>query len=236
VRYGSARELLLGLEVVLSDGRIWNGLRTLHKDNAGYSLRQLFAGSEGTLGIITAAAIKIAPKLEAFLAGAMADSVITDAVIALNEEQRISFWRLREDQTEAQKRSGINLKHDVAVPVSRVAELLVRCRAELEKRFPHLVVAPFGHLGDGNIHMNIIRPDTVCTAMSSAEEKDVTTVVHEIVASLDGTFSAEHGIGRTKIELLEDMRSEVEVGLMRKIKAALDPHNLMNPGKVLNVS
>nr|WP_249123840.1 MULTISPECIES: FAD-binding oxidoreductase [unclassified Bradyrhizobium] len=310
VRYGSARDLLLGVEVVLADGRVWNGLRTLHKDNAGYALRHLFAGSEGTLGIVTAAAMRLVPRpagravaftaladeaavgafwallrarcagairaaeyisghglalvmhemglrapvaraahhvlvelnaasadglcdlLEGVLAEALEQGIITDAAVAQNEDQCAAFWRLREDQTEAQKRAGVNYKHDIAVPISRVGELLARCRAALAQRCPDLLVLPFGHLGDGNIHMNVVRPAALGAA-PHPEEGEVAGVVHDIVAALGGTFSAEHGIGRTKTDLLETLRPAVELDLMRRIKAALDPAGLMNPGKVL---
>ncbi|MFG3593121.1 FAD-binding oxidoreductase [Bradyrhizobium sp. RDI18] len=313
VRYGGARDLVLGLEVVLPDGTVWNGLRTLRKDNTGYSLRHLFAGSEGTLGIITAAAVRLVPKsracevamcslrteedvskfwemlrlecgdcvraveymsgaslrmvaedmrlrpplavaghfvlvelssndsdlslrerLERALGAAIEGDIVIDAAIAQSVQQRATFWRLREDQGEAQRRAGINMKHDVAVPVSRVGELLVRCRAEIERRFPGLLVLPFGHLGDGNIHMNVIRPHSA-GAPSSSEANDVAAIVYDIVGSLGGTFSAEHGIGVAKLEYLERRRSEPELHLMRQIKRALDPANLMNPGKVLKL-
>jgi FAD/FMN-containing dehydrogenase len=314
VRYGSTRDLLLGLEVVLPDGRVWNGLRRLHKDNAGYALRHLFAGAEGTLGVITAAAMKLAPlprarevafcalpsedavgdfwmllraagegavraaeyisgtsldlvvyelglrapvhasphyvlveltsaraeaglrdRLEGFLAEALEQGLATDAVIAQNEQQAASFWRLREDQTEAQKRAGLNFKHDVAVPVSKVGELLVKCRAALEARFPDVLVAPFGHLGDGNIHMNIIRPPMPGRDTLPDLEAHIGAIVYEIAAALGGTFSAEHGIGTIKVKQLETTRSAVELDMMRVIKDAFDGQCIMNPGKVLSI-
>ncbi|WP_170240934.1 FAD-binding oxidoreductase [Rhodoligotrophos appendicifer] len=308
VRYGSARDLLLGLEVVLPDGRIWNGLRRLHKDNAGYSLRHLFAGSEGTLGIVTAAVMKLAAKaetravafcslkteadvakfwtmlqasgdgsiraaeyisgaslalvtsvmglrspiaednhyilvelhspradaqlmslLESILSNALAEGIVTDVVIAQSEQQARDLWRLREDQTEAQRRSGLNLKHDIAVPVSLVGELLTRSRAALSRDFPDLLVVPFGHLGDGNIHMNVILPQTISASAATTLEKNVAEIIYGIAESLQGTFSAEHGIGTSKIELLQKYRSDVELDLMRRIKSTLDPFNIMNP-------
>lgn len=314
VRYGSARDLLLGLEVVLPDGRVWNGLRRLHKDNAGYSLRQIFAGSEGTLGLITAAVMKLVPmparrevafctvrseavlgafwaelrgvaanairaveyisgaglqmvlqetglkspvgagdhyvlveldateaddtirdRLEGFLAGALESGVVLDAAVAQNEQHCATFWRLREDLSEAMRRAGVNYKQDVAVPVSKVGELLSLARSAVSQRFPHLAFVPFGHLGDGNIHMNLVRAKAQGGQDLAAEEEAVAGAIYQIVESLGGTFSAEHGIGQLKVRHLEEARSEVELDLMRKLKRAFDPGNLMNPGKVLDM-
>lgn len=247
--------MLLGLEVVLPDGRVWNALRTLRKDNAGYALRQLFAGSEGTLGIITAAAMKLKPlpaarevtfcsaaseddvlelwrrlyaaaegsvraveyisgaglemvgrelglrtpvekanhyvlveldsprsdgklkeDLEAILAVCLTDGVLLNAAIAQSAQQQSQFWRLREDQTEAQKRAGFDLKHDVAVPVSAVPELLRRSVSEINKAFPDVVVVPFGHLGDGNIHLNVVQPRSVGRKRVSEREDAISGI------------------------------------------------------------
>lgn len=311
VRYGSARDILLGLEVVLPDGRIWNGLRTLRKDNTGYALKHLFAGSEGTLGIITAAAMKLAPLpisrkvafcalatednvlefwiklravaeghvraieylsgscielakhegfrspveeaghyvlveltssrenaglkeiLEAFLADGLENGTVIDAAIAQSGEQQKQMWRLREDQTEIQKKAGRDFKHDVAVPVAQVPELLRRSRAAIEADFPHANVVPFGHVGDGNIHLNVLLPMDVGPEQAATQGKLIGETIYDIVLALGGTFSAEHGIGQSKIDLLERKREVTELDLMRAIKGALDWRGLINPGKIL---
>ncbi|HMM89320.1 FAD-binding oxidoreductase [Bradyrhizobium sp.] len=314
VRYGSARDLLLGMEVVLPDGRIWNGLRTLRKDNTGYALKHLFAGSEGTLGIITAAAMKLAPlpvlrevafcavetegqvldfwiklraaadgnvraieylsgscvelakraglrspvekadhyvlveltssrpeaglkdMLEAFLADRLEDGTIVDAALAQSGEQQKQIWRLREDQTEFQKKAGRDFKHDVAVPVAKVPELLRRSRSDIEAGFQDAMVVPFGHVGDGNIHLNVVLPAALDPERAAEQGKQISQAIYDIVHSLDGTFSAEHGIGRAKVDLLESKRDPVELDLMRRIKAALDEDGLFNPGKIFRPS
>jgi len=297
--------------VVLPDGRVWNGLRNLRKDNTGYALKHLFAGSEGTLGIITAAAMKLAPlpcvrevafcsletedqvlelwmklrsaadghvraveylsgsclelaqrelglrspvdkadhhvlieltstrpdadlkeMLELFLASRLEEGTIIDAALAQSGDQQKHFWRLREDQTEAQKKAGYDFKHDVAVPISEVAALLHRCRSDIRARFPEAEVVPFGHIGDGNIHMNIVLPRVAGAVRAAESGKEIAAIVYDIVASLGGTFSAEHGIGQTKMGLLEKNRCPIEIDLMRQIKRALDPDYLMNPDKV----
>ncbi|MDA9529946.1 hypothetical protein ACM42_16265 [Bradyrhizobium sp. CCBAU 25338] len=314
VRYGSARDLLLGMEVVLPDGRIWNGLRTLRKDNTGYALKHLFAGSEGTLGIITAAAMKLAPLpvgrevafcavetedkvldfwmklraaadgnvraieylsgscvelakreglrspvekadhyvlveltssrpeaglkdiLEAFLADRLEDGTIVDAALAQSGEQQKQIWRLREDQTEVQKKAGRDFKHDVAVPVANVPELLRRSCADVEAGFPDVTVVPFGHVGDGNIHLNVVLPAALGAERAAEQGRQISQAIYDIVLSLGGTFSAEHGIGRAKVGLLESKRDPVELDLMRRIKAALDEDGSFNPGKIFRPS
>lgn len=315
VRYGCARDLVLGLEVVLPDGRIWSGLRTLRKDNTGYALKHLFLGSEGTLGIITAATLKLMPTasvrevafcaieseekvlefwmklravadghvraieymsgacielakremglrspvdqanhyalvdltstradaglneaLEVFLGRMLEEGTIIDAALAQSGEQQKQFWRFREDQTEIQKRVGYDIKHDVAVPVAQVAELLRRCRAEIEVRFPDAEIVPFGHVGDGNIHVNFVLPTQLGSQELAKVSKQINEIVYGIAVSLGGTFSAEHGIGQAKMELLESKRSAVELDLMRQIKSALDGSDLFNPGKVFHRS
>jgi FAD/FMN-containing dehydrogenase len=314
VRYGSARDLLLGMEVVLPDGRIWSGLRTLRKDNAGYAIKHLFAGSEGTLGIITAAAMKLAPlpvgrevafcavetedqvldfwmklraaaegnvraieylsgscvelarreglrspvekkdhyvlveltssrpdaglndMLEGFLADRLEDGTIADAALAQSGEQQKQIWRLREDQTEVQKKAGHDFKHDVAVPVAQVPELLRRSRADIEAGFPDVTVVPFGHVGDGNIHLNVVLPVALGADTAAEQGKQISQAIYDIVLSLGGTFSAEHGIGRAKVDLLEGKRDPIELDLMRRIKAALDEDGSFNPGKIFRPS
>jgi FAD/FMN-containing dehydrogenase len=314
VRYGNARDLVLGLEVVLPDGQVWNGLRRLHKDNTGYCLRQLFVGSEGTLGIITAAVLKLFPRprevevalcavaspeaalalfqacqqhdaaaiqafeymsgagmalverfipdakpplsapaahyvllelatpregaglrdaLEELLGAAMEKGIVTDAVIAESGAQRSAIWKLREEHSEAQKRAGASVKNDISVPVSRVPELIRRAAEACERLVPGIRCAPFGHLGDGNIHFNLVQPDGGDGAAFLARDHELMDAVNEIVRDLDGSFSAEHGIGRLKPYMMPDWRGGAELELMRRIKAALDPTGLLNPGKML---
>jgi FAD/FMN-containing dehydrogenase len=314
VRYGSARDLLLGMEVVVPDGKIWNGLRTLRKDNAGYALKHLFSGSEGTLGIIAAAAMKLAPQplerevafcaldtedqvldlwmklrgaadgnvraieylsgscvelakhdglrspvekanhyvlieltssrrdahlketLEVFLAGALEEGTIVDAALAQSGEQQKQIWRLREDQTEVQKKAGRDFKHDVAVPVARVPDLLRRCRADIEAGFADATIVPFGHVGDGNIHFNVVLPAALGPERASEQGRRIGKMVYEVALSLGGTFSAEHGIGRSKVDLLENKRDPIEIDLMRRIKGALDENCSFNPDRIFRRS
>jgi FAD/FMN-containing dehydrogenase len=314
VRYGNARDLVLGLEVVLPDGTIWDGLRRLRKDNRGYDLKQLFLGAEGTLGIITAAVLKLfaqpnerctalvatanpaaATRLlarfreasgdavtsfeylhkvcldlvlehlpgrtdpfersyqhyvlielssgarggglqvlaERVLAEALEADEVLDAVIAASAAQAERLWALREDIPEAQKLAGASIKHDVSVPVSRVPEFLSEATARAERAVPGVRVAPFGHLGDGNIHFNLSQPAKSEPASFLAHGARITAEVHELAAALDGSFSAEHGIGRLKREDLRRYKTPVELSLMIALKQALDPKGIMNPGKVL---
>ncbi len=314
VRYGNARELVLGLEAVLADGGVFEGLRRLRKDNTGYALRQLLVGSEGTLGIITAAVLQLSPRprqvevalcavetpeaalalfqrcraadpsaiqafeymsgtgmalvtglipdatlplsapaphyvlvelatarddgtlrdqLEAVLGPALEDGLVTDAVIAGSGTQRLALWRLREEHSEAQKRAGANIKNDVSVPVSHVPELIARATATCERLVPGIRVAPFGHLGDGNIHFNLVQPEGADPADFLARDHEIMDAVGEIVRGLDGSFSAEHGVGRLKPYMMPGWRGGAELDAMRRIKRALDPKGLLNPGKVL---
>ena len=304
VRYGNARDLVLGLEVVLPDGQVWNGLRRLHKDNTGYCLRQLFVGSEGTLGIITAAVLKLYPQprevavalcavaspeaalelfnrlqqhdaaviqayeymsgagiglpmahpaahyalvelatprqgadlrisLEEALAAAMEAGIVADAVIAESGAQRAALWKLREEHSEAQKLAGASVKNDVSVPVSKVPELIRRATAACERLVPGIRCVPFGHLGDGNIHFNLVQPAGADPAAFLARDHELMDAVNAVVRALDGSFSAEHGIGRLKPYMMPEWRGGAELDLMRRIKAALDPQGLMNPGKML---
>jgi FAD/FMN-containing dehydrogenase len=314
VRYGNARDLVLGLEVVLPDGQVWNGLRRLHKDNTGYCLRQLFVGSEGTLGIVTAAVLKLYPRpreiavalcalaspeaafdlfnrlqqhdaaaiqayeymsgagielvlryipgaalpvatpaahyalvelatprqganlrgsLEELLAAAMEAGIVLDAVIAESGAQRASLWKLREEHSEAQKRAGASVKNDVSVPVSKVPELIRRATDICERLVSGIRCVPFGHLGDGNIHLNLVQPEDADPAAFLARDHELMDAVNEIVRALDGSFSAEHGIGKLKPYMMPDWRGGPELELMRRIKAALDPKGLLNPGKLL---
>jgi FAD/FMN-containing dehydrogenase len=314
VRYGNARDLVLGLEVVLPDGSIWNGLRRLRKDNTGYCLRQLFVGSEGTLGIITAAVLKLAPApretavalcgvgsaedalalfsrvqghdaasisafelmsglgmsfvlkhipnavlplsdpapfyvlielatprlgaglrpaLEALLEQALHDGIVLDAALAESDAQRAAIWRLREEHSEAQKREGASVKNDVSVPVSRVPAFIREATAACEALIPGVRVVPFGHMGDGNIHFNLEQPEGADPAWFLAQDHAIMDAVNDVVRAYDGSFSAEHGIGKLKPYMMPDWRGGAELALMQRIKAALDPLGIMNPGKVL---
>jgi len=314
VRYGNARDLVLGLEAVLPDGTIWNGLRRLRKDNTGYCLRQLFVGSEGTLGIITAAVLKLVPQpketavafcavqnvgaalelfarfqahdaasisafelmsglgtsfvlqhipnatlpleqpapfyvlvelatprlnaglrgsLEFVLESALTDGIVQDAAIAESDTQRASIWRLREEHSEAQKREGASVKNDVSVPVSKVPAFIEEATIACETLMPGVRVVPFGHMGDGNIHFNLEQPVGADPAWFLAQDHAIMDAVNEVVRKYDGSFSAEHGIGKLKPYMMPDWRGGAELALMRRIKDAIDPRGLMNPGKVL---
>ena len=314
LRYGNARDLVLGLEVVLADGTVWDGLRALRKDNTGYDLKHLFIGAEGTLGIITGAVLKLfpAPKaretalaaagdlnsilglfararqaagdtltafemmsrrcmeftrrhgsgvkdpftaphpyyalieltsprpgeplgaaLEAILTGALEDGEVTDAVIAASASQAEDLWRIRETITEAQKHEGASIKHDVSVPVSRVPEFVAGAIALVEAELPGIRVVDFGHMGDGNIHFNLSQPEGADGAAFLAEWGRFNRIVHDLAVDMGGSFSAEHGIGSLKRDDLVRYKPALEVDLMRRLKAALDPNNIMNPGKVL---
>ena len=312
LRFGNARDLVLGLEVVLADGAIWDGLRHLHKDNTGYCLRQLFVGSEGTLGIITAAVLRLQPgiasraaafcalpsveaaltllarlrlrapsalhafeymsgtsidlvlrhidgtqlpvapaghyvlidlaasaagePLEAVLEEVLGEALeaddILDAALSRSEAQRLAFWRLREEHSEAQKRAGASIKNDVSVPVAQVPVLLREAASACAAAEPGIRVAPFGHLGDGNIHLNLIQPEGADPAAFLARADALMHLVNGVVQGLGGSFSAEHGVGRLKTGLMEEWRGGVELRLMRGIKAALDPAGLLNPGVI----
>jgi len=313
LRYGNARELCLGLEVVLPDGRLWDGLRGLRKDNTGYDLKHLFIGAEGTLGLITAAVLKLFSRprqtatawatvaspahavalltrlreniggrvtafeligrpaldlvlkhipasrdplpgraewqvlveladtmesdlpaaLETVCAAALAADEIDDMAVAQNEAQAHALWALRENISEAQKIEGLSIKHDIAVPVSRIAEFIARADAALAAAFPGVRIVCFGHLGDGNLHYNQSKPHTQDNADFIAQTPAVNRIVHDLADELNGSISAEHGLGQLKREELLRYKSAVEMDLMRAIKQALDPHRRMNPGKLL---
>ncbi|MDD3352745.1 FAD-binding oxidoreductase [Zoogloea sp.] len=313
LRYGNTRELLLGLEVVLPDGALWNGLRALRKDNTGYDLKHLFIGAEGTLGIVTAASFKLFPRprtvvtawlgvaspaaavallsrlrgvagdrvtafelisrpalelvlqhipgardplaapqpwyvlvelsdtltidlagiLEAELAAALADGQVADGTVAASQTQAAALWSLRENISEAQKREGVSIKHDISVPVSAIPEFLDRAGAALESAYPGVRIIAFGHLGDGNLHYNLSRPQHGENAAFIARTPEVGQIVHDQVHALEGSISAEHGIGQLKRSVLPRYKSPLELALMGQIKTSLDPHGLFNPGKVL---
>lgn len=314
LHYGNARELVLGLEVVLADGRIWNGLSSLRKDNTGYALKDLFIGSEGTLGIITAAVLKLFPKprqqqlalvgcdsaqqalqllerlqaaagdvltgfeymsrfsldlvlqhiagaqrplptdhgayalveltspdatadlagrLETVLGQALAEGIIEDAALAASEAQNQAFWQLRESIPEAQTREGGSIKHDVSVPVSRVADFIDAAAAACEQALPGLRICAFGHFGDGNIHFNLSQPVGMEKRAFLQRWGEFNRIVHDIVVGLGGSISAEHGVGLLKREELRRYKDPVALDLMRALKQALDPLDLLNPGKVV---
>ena len=314
LRFGNARDLCLGLEVVTAQGEVWNGLSGLRKDNTGYDLRDLFIGSEGTLGIITAATLKLFPRpaavttalaavatldaavqllqaaqarlgpaltgfevmnrfaldlvrshfpqlaqplasapwtvlleqsdsedqahatarFEALLEAALTDGVIADAALAASTAQSRAMWHLRESIPLAQQQEGPNIKHDIALPISRVVDFVAATDAALQAAFPGARLVDFGHLGDGNLHYNVQAPPGVAAADFVREhEAAVNRIVYDAVGERAGSISAEHGIGALRRDELVQRKSPVAIGLMRAIKQALDPHGLMNPGRVL---
>jgi FAD/FMN-containing dehydrogenase len=309
LRYGMARNLVLGVEAVLPNGEVWNGLKRLRKDNTGYDLKQLLIGAEGTLGVVTAAALKLFPRLasravafagvdapdaairllarakeetgggveafelmaregielvlknipgardpleaahpwyvlvefgsgepgaaeaamERFLERALQDGLIADAAVAQTESQAKALWALRENQSAAQKPEGATWKHDVAVPVSQVAAFLREATAAVRKLVPEARVVAFGHAGDGNIHYDVLRPAGGSDAEHAARRDEGSRIVHDLVASLGGSISAEHGLGAMKTEEARRYKSPVEVEAMAAIRRALDPKRIMNP-------
>ena len=314
LRYGNMRDQVLGLEVVLPDGRIWHGLRGLRKDNTGYDLKQLFIGAEGTLGIITAAVLKLQPRpkvshvcwlaldsashaiellsrlrsrfgdrisafeivadsalslvlkhmpgardplstaapwyalvefsdcfegydlagvIEREFSGLLEAGFLTDATMAQNLAQAQAIWGLRENISEAQKIEGISIKHDISVPVSSMARFLELADSALRATFPDVRIVAFGHAGDGNLHYNLSKPDAASNAEFIAQTPAVNRIVHDIVDRLGGSISAEHGIGQLKRDELLRYKSPLEIELMRRIRGALDPENLLNRGKLV---
>jgi FAD/FMN-containing dehydrogenase len=302
--YGNARDLCLGLEVVLADGRVWNGLRKLRKDNTGYDLKNLFIGSEGTLGVITAAVLKLFPRprtvetalyavpnAEAAIAlfrglktisnnrlsacellpeigmdftarhfglrnpiatrapwyvlaeisdaapgtaeTVFESSDVIDGVIAQSEQQRAELWLLREKLSESQKPEGGSIKHDISVPVSRIAAFITEAMEKIETSFPGARPVCFGHIGDGNLHFNISQPVGADKQAFLNQWEAMNDVVFALVKKYSGSISAEHGIGRLKRHRMTEIKSTVELDMMRSMKAALDPHGILNPGRVL---
>ena len=310
--YGNARELCLGIEAVLADGRLYRGLNALKKDNTGYDLKDLLVGSEGTLGIITAAALKLFPKpegyetafcsvsgpetaleffyllreragarltafelmprfglelqvkhgmidrdpaasvapwyalvelsrmtgtepgaLEAALEDAIERGIVLDASVALSEADRALMWRAREQMSEVQSKEGASIKHDISVPVAAVPRLIDEGIAAVAQVVPDIRPCAFGHLGDGNIHFNLSQPVGANPKAFMAREAEVNAAVYEVVARLNGSISAEHGIGQLKSGLLGRTKDPVALEMMRAIKEALDPNGILNPGKLL---
>jgi FAD/FMN-containing dehydrogenase len=315
VRFGNARELCLGLEVVTAQGEIWHGLSGLRKDNTGYDLRHLFIGSEGTLGIITAASLKLYPQpaaqltawalvpslsaavqllglshrhlgasltgfevmgqfalslvarhftdlrvpffqdgpfcvllensdheseaharhlLELLLENALIEGCVTDAIVAESLAQAQTLWQVRENIPLAQARTGLNIKHDISLPVSAIADFVQTTDALLQHTITGVRLVNFGHLGDGNLHYNVQAPLGVDAAKFLKEhEEEVNRIVFDSVLKFGGSISAEHGVGSLKVDHLNHYKSPVALNLMCAIKQALDPLNLMNPGRVL---
>ena len=314
LRYGNARDLVLGLEVVLPDGEIWSGLRGLRKDNTGYDLKQIFIGAEGTLGIITGAVLKLFPKpvdrqvalagvpdveaatallgrarqvcgehltafelmsrrcldfvcrhipdtkdpmsesypwyvlvelsagrgdaglrgaIEAVLTEGLEGGTVADAVIAETIEQADALWRLRHAINESQKSEGGSIKHDVSVPVSAIPAFVRQVSERVEAACPGIRPVFFGHVGDGNLHLNLSQPPADDREAFLARWQEINDVVYDIAESFDGSFSAEHGIGRSLRGQLASRRPEADVDLMRRLKQALDPRGIMNPGKLI---
>ncbi|WP_132962982.1 FAD-binding oxidoreductase [Tepidimonas ignava] len=316
LRFGNARDLCLGLEVVTADGRVWDGLRGLRKDNTGYDLRHLFIGSEGTLGVITAAVLKLVPQpaaqltawaavpslaaavallgvaqrhlgpgltgfevmnrlalqlvrrhfpalpqplteqdapyavllelsdpegetharaqLEASLTHALQEGCALDAVVASSVAQARTLWHIRECIPLAQAEEGLNIKHDISLPVSRIPAFCAQAEVELQRHAPGARLVNFGHLGDGNLHFNVQCPEGAdAAAFLRAHEAAINTLVYDLVRAHGGSISAEHGIGRLKAATLPRYQDPVALALMRAIKQALDPHHRLNPGRVL---
>ncbi|MBU3711485.1 MAG: FAD-binding oxidoreductase [Limnohabitans sp.] len=317
VRYGNTRELCLGLEVVTAQGDIMQGLTGLRKDNTGYDLRDLFIGSEGTLGIITAATMKLFPlpaasltawaavpsmrdavtllglahqhlgagltgfevmgqfalslvdkhypqlrvplfketpwcvllenadseseehartRFEALMETAFEQGCVTDAVVAESLTQARNLWHIRESITLAQAEEGLNIKHDISLPVSAIPAFVEATDAELMREIPGVRLVDFGHLGDGNLHYNVQAPEGGDTRVFlETQEERVNHIVYQNVRRFHGSISAEHGVGSMKVDSLPSYKDPTALALMATLKRALDPHNTLNPGRVVRV-
>ncbi len=312
LRYGNARDLVLGIEAVLPSGEIWNGLKRLRKDNTGYDLKQLFIGGEGTLGVVTGAVLKLYPQpktfvtafagvrgakeavallshaqgatgglvssfellsrrciellvkhipntrdplaaphpwyvlmefssasddlraaVEALLARALDLKLLSDAVIAESEREAKEFWRMRHSMSEAINGEGLGARHDVSVPTAEIPAFLERADAVIAAIAPGARVVAFGHIGDGNIHYDIVPPEGAGKHALDDKRKAIETRIYDVIQSFDGSISAEHGVGRHKKEAVAARKSPVELAMMRAVKEALDPKGIMNPGKMI---
>jgi D-lactate dehydrogenase (cytochrome) len=314
LRYGMMRDLVLGLEVVLADGRVLSALSALRKDNTGYDIKSLFLGAEGTLGIITAASLKLFPKIrssatalvavptvqaavdllarlkeasgdrvssfeliprigvdlttkhipgvtdplqqryswyilteltsarandpldtvmEEALATALEDGLVLDAALARSERERLALWKLRETIPEAQRIDGASLKHDISVTITALPDFVAKASRWVEDHVPDGRLVVYGHVGDGNLHFNLNQAPGAASNIFLAREPTIKRAIHDLVREFGGSFSAEHGIGRLKVEELEHYAATVELDLMRAVKQALDPNGVLNPGKVL---
>jgi FAD/FMN-containing dehydrogenase len=309
LRYGMMRDLVLGLEAVMPSGEIFRGLKRLRKDNTGYDLKQLLIGAEGTLGVVTAATLKLFPimrsravavvgletaaasvellarakaetgggveafelmkrlgmelvlknipdtrepldstpdwyvlieiasgtpggaeaQMEALLEVAFEEGLITDAAIAQNDAQRAAFWRLREEHSAALKPEGGGWKHDVSVPISRIADFIDQASAAVDRFHPGARISVFGHVGDGNLHYDILPGVGQDIPAFISRWKEGSQVVHDVVGSYDGSISAEHGLGRLKTEEVKRYKSPLEIETMAAIRRAIDPKRIMNP-------
>jgi FAD/FMN-containing dehydrogenase len=312
LRYGMARDLVLGLEVVLPDGRVWNGLRSLRKNNTGYDLKQLFIGSEGTLGIVTAVALKLFPRptqvqtamlglasvsaamelyaaarrelsdllsafellprrcieitleahpglrepldapapvyvlmeasasglvdlaglVEQFLGGCLERGAILDGTVAMSRAQAAGFWRLREDLVEAQHRRGRHLRTDVSIPISCLPEFMREADLAMATHLPEALPVAYGHVGDGNVHYNVLPPPGLNDAAQAALLHQAEELIFELVDRFDGSISAEHGIGRAKREPFLRRLAAVDHDLLHGIKSVFDPRGRMSPGRL----
>lgn len=309
LRYGMMRDLVLGIEAVMPDGQVFNGLKRLRKDNTGYDLKQLFIGAEGTLGVVTAATLKLFPimrsrataivgleshhagvallarakaetgggveafelmkrlgmalvlknipdtreplettppwyvlieltsgepggadsAMERLLTGAFEEGLITDAAIAQSDAQKAAFWRLREEHSAGLKPEGGGWKHDVSVPVSQIADFIDEATAAVERFHPGCRVSVFGHVGDGNLHYDVIPGVGEDVPAFIARWMEGSEIVHDIVARYNGSISAEHGLGRLKTEEARRYKSSLEIATMQAIRQAIDPQRIMNP-------
>ena len=310
LRYGMMRDLVLGIEAVLPNGALFNGLKRLRKDNTGYDLKQLFIGAEGTLGVVTAATLKLFPimrsravavvgletaaaaiellarakaetgggveafelmkrlglalvlknipdtrepldstppwyvlieiasgqpgaaeaQMERLLEVAFEEGLISDAAIAQSDAQRAAFWRLREEHSAGLKPEGGGWKHDVSVPISRIADFIDEAKGAVERFHPGARCSVFGHVGDGNLHYDVLPGEGQDVAAFIGRWMEGSRVVHDVVARYDGSISAEHGLGRLKTDEARRYKSPVEIATMAAVRQALDPQRIMNPG------
>jgi len=310
LRYGNTRDVVLGLEVVLPSGDVWHGLRGLRKDNAGYDLKHLYIGAEGTLGVITAATLKLYPAPQVQQTAMVATQTIKELMevfvsvrghfsenlsgfeiisrnavdvvleyepdaqdpfprkyswyglielnstdsqldletplqrvldqsdvavkIARDKSESVALWQIRDLISAAQKVKGASIKHDVSLPLNRLAEFIDKGTRLVEKEIPGVIVCSFGHAGDGNVHFNLTQPQDMDGKAFLALWGEVNRLVHDLVDSMDGSIAAEHGVGQLKVGEMEHYKSTVELDLMKQIKRTLDPKNICNPGKVIN--